>query len=110
MAKSPAPRKNEYRANPTPDAAPDAAGDESRLRQGNAPACPYCSKAAKAAKDGEPAEDAITVICESKRSDPYFTRYYCPTTGCGFAVKVPRPQLRDRLRRAEAAGEDFSAR
>jgi hypothetical protein len=58
------------------------------------PECPYCKCA-----------------CESNRSEPYFTRYYCPNKGCNYSVKVPRPNMQQRLaadRAAEQGG--FSAR
>ena len=80
---------------PTPDPPPTPAAE--RGRQGNAPACPYCSKF------------GTVVLCESNRSEAYFTRYYCPTKGCGFSLKVPRPDLEGRLRRDRQA-DDFSAR
>jgi hypothetical protein len=66
-------------------------------RQSNAPVCPNCS---------EPEEP---VLCKSNRSDPFFTRYYCPND-CGFSVKVARPDLRKRVDQAAAAEDDFSAR
>ena len=68
--------------------------DPQRLRQ-NAPApmCPYHKCA-----------------CESKRSEPFFTRYYCPTERCTYSQKVPRPDVRARLSRARAQESDHSAR
>lgn len=62
-----------------------------RGRQTAAPLCPYHKK-----------------HCVAKRSDAYFTRYYCPVVGCQYMVKQPRPQLATRLHAEEA--EDFSAR
>ena len=62
-----------------------------RGRQTAAPLCPYHKK-----------------HCVAKRSDAYFTRYYCPVKGCSFMVKQPRPQLANRLYAEQA--EDFSAR
>lgn len=65
----------------------------SRGRQGeqNRPTCPYCSQAKSA------------VICVAKRSDPFFTRYYCPTAHCSFAIKVARPKARPRVEQDEFA-------
>ena len=101
MARKPADTKPASAAdtNAASESSEPGSSEPERLRQGNAPPCPYCSK------EGKP-----PVMCVSQRSDPYFTRYYCPTEGCNFAVKVPRPQLRDRLRRAQEDEKDFSAR
>lgn len=66
---------------------------ERRARQGIAPYCPYHKESR----------------CESRRSEALFTRYYCPVDGCGFAVKVPRPNIAQRMARMEEDG-DFSAR
>lgn len=92
MAKKPA-----KQSETSTDALPEAGGGEKRLRQGNAPACPNCS------------EGADAVICQSGGSDPFFTRYYCPNR-CGYSEKVPRPRMLERVRRAKADDEDFSAR
>lgn len=68
--------------------------EEKRLRQNlPPPECPYHH-----------------VPCESNRSDPFFTRYYCPTQGCSYSQKVPRPKIEERIRRAEAEEQDFSTR
>lgn len=64
-----------------------------RARQSAAPMCPYHQK----------------TRCVSKRSDPYFTRYYCPEEGCTFLAKIPRPNLPTRLHAEEQQG-DHSAR
>jgi hypothetical protein len=87
----------------TADSESGVAPDEPRGRQGNAPLCPYCSKKDDKGQVIEP------VLCKSARSDPFFTRYYCPN-GCGYSEKVPRPQLAQRVERVRAAEEDFSAR
>lgn len=71
-----------------------AANADGRLRQNlPAPECPYHH-----------------VACKSNHSDPCFTRYYCPTPGCTYSQKVPRPRLAQLVRRREALEEDFSAR
>lgn len=71
---------------------------EKRGRQNlPAPICPYCT-----ALTGAP------VVCESNRSDPFFTRYYCPTADCTFSQKVARPQIEKAI--ADHDREDFSAR
>lgn len=68
--------------------------EEKRLRQNlPPPVCPY-----------HPG-----VECKSKRSEPFFTRYYCPEPGCTYSAKIARPQLDQILARREAQ-EDFSAR
>lgn len=71
------------------DAKPAEKADGPVLRQ-NAPApiCPYHK-----------------VPCASNRSDPFFTRYYCPEADCSYSQKVPRPRARP-----VQDGEDFSAR
>jgi hypothetical protein len=61
-----------------------------------APICPYCAEQCKPEKPG-----------------PIATRFVCPKAGCGYAVKVPRPDWQARLSRqrtrdANAAG--FAAR
>jgi hypothetical protein len=89
---------------PAADAAPASPDSEPRLRQGNAPICPYCSK------KNEKGEIIEPVMCKSVRSDAFFTRYYCPTEGCPFSEKVARPQIRQRVRQQEASEQDFSAR
>ncbi len=68
--------------------------DERRGRQpaGQAPMCPYCN-----------------VVCESKRSEPFFTRYYCPKEGCSFSQKVPRPTIR-KERDAVVDQDELAAR
>ena len=76
--------------------------DEKRLRQ-NAPQplCPYCSK------PGSP------VACKSNRSELYFTRYYCPTDGCTYSMKVPKPKrnMQEDIRRSQRNEDDgYSAR
>jgi len=74
-------------------AASAESGEEKRLRQNlPPPVCPY-----------------HRVECRSNRSDPLFTRYYCPTAGCTYSAKVARPVIDQVLRRQEAR-EDFSAR
>lgn len=60
-----------------------------RARQSSAPFCPYHKK----------------TRCVSRRSDQFFTRYYCPEEGCSFSIKIPRP----RIRPAEEE-QDFAAR
>ena len=67
-----------------------------RGRQSAAPVCPYCSTKDK------------PVRCVSKGSSSFFTRYYCPTEGCSFSIKVARPSLRRRQQRPDQ--EDFAAR
>lgn len=67
---------------PMPDVQP-------RARQSSAPFCPYHKK----------------TRCVSRRSDQFFTRYYCPEEGCSFSIKIPRP----RIRPAEEE-QDFAAR
>lgn len=47
---------------------------------------------------------------KANRTEAYFTRYYCPDGACGYSQKVPRPDLQQRLERAKAAENDFSAR
>ncbi len=47
--------------------------------------------------------------CKSRRSEPYFTRYYCPRTGCSYSEKIPRPTIEKERERA-AAQDEFSAR
>lgn len=42
------------------------------------------------------------VACKANRSEPFFTRYYCPIDGCTYSSKQPRPLMRRRL--------DFSRR
>lgn len=83
---------------------PGPAAAEPRLRQGNAPLCPYCSKKDEKGKIVEP------VVCQSQRSDAFFTRYYCPTEGCPYTEKVARPQIQQRIRQQEASEQDYSAR
>ena len=61
-----------------------------------APICPYCA-----------------VPCKANRTEPLFTRYYCPTAGCTYSQKVVRPEWQKRLsrqRQKEEAKTDFSAR
>ena len=67
-----------------------------RGRQSAAPDCPRCST------------DEKRVRCVARRSDAFFTRYYCPTEGCPFSLKVARPSLRGR--RQEPDEERFAAR
>lgn len=74
-----------------------------RIRQGKAPVCPYCKD-----PDGNP-----NVICKASGSNPYFTRYKCPTPGCTFRSNIPRERMADRLKAAEDQEENeagFSAR
>lgn len=59
-------------------------------QQAQAPACPNCK-----------------ILCKANNSTPFFTRYYCPN-GCGFSLKVPRPDIRRRIQASEQ--DDFSAR
>lgn len=47
--------------------------------------------------------------CESRRSEPFFTRYYCPQPGCGYSEKVARPTIR-RERDAADQRDSLSAR
>lgn len=47
--------------------------------------------------------------CKCNRSDPLFTRYYCPEKGCTYSAKVARPQMDQILARREQE-EGFSAR
>lgn len=75
----------------------ETAAPASNRQQRPAPECPYCSK------PGAP------VVCKSKRSDPYFTYYYCPNDQCTFSQKQPRPALL-RTMQKQAAEEDYSAR
>ena len=75
---------------------PDVPNPPPRGRQSAAPCCPYCSTADK------------KVRCVSKRSDSYFTRYYCPNEHCPFSIKIPRPSLRRRAQRPDQ--DDFAAR
>lgn len=75
-----------------------------RLRQGNAPLCPYCSK-----KNGQ-GEIVAPVVCLANRSEAFFTRYYCPTADCTFSAKVPRGDIRSRIDAAREADAGFSAR
>lgn len=49
------------------------------------------------------------VPCESNRSEPFFTRYYCPEPGCSYSQKVPRQRLAELARRRDEE-EGFSAR
>ena len=72
---------------------------DAKLRQGHEPPCPYC-------KD----EDGNPVITKAGKTEAFFTRYYCPADACTFVVKVPRPDLKARLDRDNAAEADFSAR
>lgn len=65
---------------------------DERARQGNAPFC-------TTHKD---------VRCESKHSDPFFTRYYCPVEGCRFSLKISRPNPKQKP--PPEPEEDFSAR
>jgi hypothetical protein len=64
-----------------------------------APNCPRCQ-----------------VPCESRRSDPYFTRYYCPHKHCNYSAKVARPEFiarQQRLRKPQkpqTPESDFGAR
>lgn len=89
----PAPAGEPKAAAKPADAKPAEPAEGQVLRQ-NAPppVCPYCN-----------------VACESNRSDPFFTRYYCPTAGCSFSTKVPRPRVEERLRR-DRDNEGFGAR
>jgi hypothetical protein len=74
------------------DTPPTEGDDEPRLRQSAAPLCPYHG-----------------VRCESKRSEPYFTRYYCPEDGCSYSQKLPKPGMAERLQR-DRDQEGHSAR
>lgn len=90
---------------PGETAAPAESADKSpepRLRQGNAPLCPYCTK-----KNGE-GKILKTVVCKSVHSEAFFTRYQCPTPGCPFQQKIARQNIAQRL--AASQPEDFSAR
>ena len=60
------------------------AGPEGKTLRQNARICPYCSR------EGQP------VLLEAARTEPYFTRYYCARR-CGYAEKIPRPRLAERL-------------
>jgi hypothetical protein len=72
----------------------EESAEDKRLRQNlPPPVCPY-----------------HRVACQANRSDPCFTRYYCPAKDCTYSQKVPRPQLTQILRRREAQEEDYSAR
>jgi hypothetical protein len=69
---------------------------ESGEARAEAPICPYCA-----------------VPCKANRTEPLFTRYYCPTVGCTYSQKVVRPEWQKRLsrqRQKEEAKTDFSAR
>jgi hypothetical protein len=72
--------------------APPAQPEPAEERKPDDPVkCPYCQ---------EP--------CTVDRSDPYFLRHVCPP--CRFELKVPRPNLVARVRRARAEEQDYSAR
>ncbi len=58
----------------------EPAAEAPLLPQADKPECPYCKGP-----------------CTANRSEPYFTRYYCPTRGCTYSVKVPRPRIQERL-------------
>lgn len=88
---------------PAPDiaAADTAAGDAS-------------DQAAEPKRARQPASLVVTCPyhkckCKSNRSDPFFTRYYCPEKGCTYSQKVPRPQMIERVEAAEDQ-DRFSAR
>lgn len=87
----------ESQENAAPAEAQESDRDK-RLRQNlPPPTCPYCSK------PGAP------VVCKSGRSEPFFTRYYCPNKPrCAYSVKIARPQIDQIMKRHEQ--EDFSAR
>lgn len=75
---------------------PEASAEESKPLRQNLPApyCPYHKE----------------VQTKANRSEPFFTRYYCPVKGCNFSQKVQREDLAKRVRRERDAEADFSAR
>ncbi len=93
-APDPPPAKQPPAAPPVIEQAKALANEEPKQQplapQSDKPVCPYCK-----------------VSCRSNRSEPYFTRYYCPERGCTYSVKVPRPRMQERLasdRQAEQGG------
>lgn len=73
-----------------PSASP-ATGEVGRQDQ-PAPICPYHG-----------------VQCTAKRSEGFFTRYYCPEEDCSFSAKVPRPQIKRRVQQ-DREQDNYSAR
>ncbi len=73
---------------------PDSQHSE-RGRQCNQVICPYCK-----------------VKCKSRRSEPFYTRYYCTDEGCSYSVKIPRPILVEsaKRRRVPQDEDDYGAR
>ena len=89
---------------------------EPRGRQtASPPECPYCSKPATPKTADGPAMPAVVVVCVANKSEPFFTRYYCPNRtvkdiACPYSEKVPRPEMQRRMDQAAGREENFSAR
>jgi hypothetical protein len=81
---------------PVGEAATDEPPAPNLRRYGNVVICPYCN-----------------LQCKSNRTEPLFTRYYCPGEGCGYSQKVMKPEALARLNRRQqqaAREEGFGAR
>lgn len=104
-------RKQTSAAAPVQDATKPA---ESALGVAPPPAAPEAPPPASAGRQ-QPSDERRcpyhkNVKLTANRSEPFFTRYYCPVDGCTYSEKVPRPDIKQRAQQAQDAEQDYSAR